>query len=853
MGAQQVTADFNQDGKLDLVCSDGTVLLGNGDGTFRTGTPLNLNGTKPSLIATADFNGDGKPDVLLTGSSTFFLYVFLGNGDGTFEPAVGTNVGATLSAISTADVNGDGKTDVLAIGNNTLFDFPGHGDGTFASGVAISTGTLNPSSVLTDDFNGDGKVDIAVTGSNSLGILLGNGNGTFQAPVVTTLPSTVAGVVQVVPGDLNNDGKLDLVIYSSTNSVHHLTLIFLGNGDGTFQSPIDLQIPAGFLGDLFPSQLAVADLNNDGKLDLVAAALAVGFSSPPFLQVLLGNGDGTFTAGDEYFDYETGGALSIGDFNGDGKPDLASLGTMLLGNGNGTFKGNRAASDNTFAGHGYNGVTGDFNNDGIPDIAYNWGDLDIFLGDGLGGLSFAHTYSSPPGFNYYSGMVTADLNGDRNLDLMIASQGNLSVLLGRGDGSFGAPTVFSEGVLINSGVPFPMASGDFNGDHKPDLAALASDELIVFLGNGDGTFGAPASYFAGSGASSLVVGDFNNDGNEDAAIGSSAGIAILLGNGDGTFQAAKFYQSLGHAVDAAADLNGDGNLDLIGNGIVMLGKGDGTFSPPIPVHANYNYVGGVVDLNGDGKLDLVTAGTGLSVQVSLGNGDGTFQSPISAISLGRGSSIFTFVGDFNRDGKPDIALNVDNGVVTLLNVTRTGFTMAASTLSPTTVMAGGSATSNVTLVSTWGFKNSVTLSCSITLNGSAATTAPPTCSFNPTSLSNGAGTSTLTVSTTANSASLTPPARRPSALFYALWLPLGGVALIGAGVPSRSRRRKLLDMLSVCLILTGLVFLAACGGSGSSGGGGGGGSGTPAGTYTITVKGTAGSISNTATVTLTVQ
>jgi hypothetical protein len=933
-GTSQVVADLNQDGKLDLVCPDGTVLLGNGDGTFRNGTRLSVRGL---FIAAADFNSDGKLDLLLTGNFAG-LYVLLGNGDGTFQPVIGTLTGAAIVDPVVADVNGDGKPDVLGLSNNPafLFEFLGHGDGTFAGVVQIPVGSLNPfGPMISGDFNGDGKADVAASGSanagNAIGVLLGNGDGTFQSPVVTALQQPPTNMVK---GDFNNDGKLDLVVGSFSGGE---TSLFLGNGDGSFQPPLSVAPFGGNLG--------VADFNGDGSLDLAIAA--------SFAVIFLNNGNGTFTSAESYL----GDGLSIaGDFNGDGKPDLATGNSVLLGNGNGTLQGNPAV----IAG-GYvlsAGVSADFNTDGIPDIAvtngadFNGGTaVSVLLSDGTGRLLAENSYSVslPP----YA-IATSDLNGDGKLDLVViaadVSGWSLNVLLGNGDGSFGSPIVVPQGVPNNDVGQIIVV--DFNGDHKPDVAVLSNGELAIFLGNGDGTFASPVSYFAGSGPSSLVAADFNNDRKLDVAVSSSAGLGILLGNGDGTFQPATFSgQAIG--LSAVADLNGDGNADLIADNEVLLGKGDGTFGKALLTGV---YPGGplaVADVNGDGKLDLVTVHPfSHPVEVSLGNGDGTFGSPIPVVLL-NGTTNFLLAADFNRDGKPDLAVSMSAGVVTLLNVTQPGFTIAASSLSPAKIMAGASASSTVTVTPTYGFKSSVALSCSglptgvscsfnpasvpgasgtsaliistsaftpagsypvnvigisgslkhsvalslvvsgfsisstalspssvspgesaastiliaptngfnagvtlscssITLNGSAATTAPPTCSFNPVSVSNGSGSSTLTISTTPIAASLAPPELRRSGLFHALWLPIGGVALIGAGFSSTSRRKKLLGMLLICLMLSALLFLAACGGSSNARGGGSGG-GTPAGTYTITVKATSGSVVNRTNATLTVQ
>src|SRR3984893_5819607 len=183
---QIVTADFNRDGKADLASADGTVLFGNGDGTFITGTPLSVQG---SLIATGDFNGDGKSDVLLVSFSSTNLCIFFGNGDGTFQAPVTTNMGTSLASVVIADLNGDAKPDVVGIVPGTaVLVLLGKGDGTFAPGVTYLTTSVDVGSV--GAFNGDGKVYLAIaaaSGTSSpgpVGVLLGNGDGTFQ-PAIT--------------------------------------------------------------------------------------------------------------------------------------------------------------------------------------------------------------------------------------------------------------------------------------------------------------------------------------------------------------------------------------------------------------------------------------------------------------------------------------------------------------------------------------------------------------------------------------------------------------------------------------------------------------------------------------------
>jgi hypothetical protein len=196
-------ANFN--GKPGILAADGTINLGNGDGTFKTG--IAVTGTP---LAVADFNGDGRPDVLEVGTGT--VQVFPGNGDGTFQAPIVTNVGANLTVVAAGDLNGDGKADVAGIFNNTLLIFQSNGDGTFATGTPYSLGTNSPGIILFADFNGVHKTDIALVPTSGTGpevVLLGNGDGTFQS---TLIPSTGVpeAAFSIVAGDFNGDGKLDL-------------------------------------------------------------------------------------------------------------------------------------------------------------------------------------------------------------------------------------------------------------------------------------------------------------------------------------------------------------------------------------------------------------------------------------------------------------------------------------------------------------------------------------------------------------------------------------------------------------------------------------------------------------------
>jgi hypothetical protein len=742
-----------------------------------------------------------------------------------------------MTSVVAGSLRANGKFDVLGLYNNDLVVFLGNGDGTFAPAVSYPFGNNDGRDVVTlGDFNGDNKLDVLVTLSGSEIVFLGNGDGTLQSSISSTGFSIP---VSVVVSDFNGDGNLDIVVSDSQTGA---TWILLGNGDGTFGSGTMIFASDG--------DLVAADMNGDGKEDLVFAG--------NLLQVYLGHGDGTFGSPTTYEIAYNPEGLSVADFNGDHKPDVAVAGEIFLGDGDGALQGPPATAVPSAIG---SAVLGDFDNNGTLDVALSTGS--ILLNDGSGILTVAHTYPLQQ-----SGEViaSADLNNDGNLDLVLPGSGGYYVLLGNGDGSFQMPMFTT---LNGGGTDVVIA--DFNGDGKPDLAFQSSGGLLILLGNGDGTFGPPTSYFDGmeiETANSIVAADFNNDGKLDIAAGGNSGLAILFGNGDGTFKAATFISTADASGGIlAGDLNGDGDADLVTNygGIqVFLGNGNGTFKALNPFGAPFYGEAAAFalsDINGDGIPDIVgvqVVGGGFSSStygVYLGNGDGTFGDffPAYTFLVYGISGVLSQVGDMNRDGKPDLIFlgSSVNSVFVVFNTTNSGFNMSASAPAPSTVHAGSPATATVFSLADYGFKQTVNLSCAnIMLNGSLATTGLPTCSFSPASIAGGAGMSTLTIGTTAASAMLSPAVKHPSELYYAMLLPFFGIVLT-AGLSLK--RKKMLGLVT-CIMIAGLLFIPACGGSGGgSGGGGGGTTATPAGTYTITVTGTSGSTVSSTTVTLTVQ
>jgi trimeric autotransporter adhesin len=387
----------------------------------------------------------------------------------------------------------------------------------------------------------------------------------------------------------------------------------------------------------------------------------------------------------------------------------------------------------------------------------------ILSSNGAGAFSVGHTYSLPqPGYT----IVTADFNGDGNLDLMVFGTDpttqvwGYSMLLGNGDGSF-QPAVFYPQSLMTGAEGYSVAVADFNNDHKLDVAVTSGNgSLALLLGNGDGTFSSPA-YLFDAAATFLVTADFNGDGKLDIAAGGTnptTETALLFGNGDGTFQPAVFPASLsGFVAEFTADLNNDGRPDLVSSYQVALGNGDGTFTLLPMLSGGNTFIDALADLNGDGKPDAFVTYFGVSSHplqtgVLLGNGDGTFgpliNVPTSGLLLFPSTPLM--IADMNGDGLPDLIFPWSGpyGLGVMLNTTQVGppppdFQVVASGLSPTPVIPGSSATSTISIAPLHGFSGTVALSCTGLPSGVG-------CSFTPASLAAGSGTSTLTVTTTSS-------------------------------------------------------------------------------------------------------
>ena len=338
LGNSHIAVDLNGDGILDLTgpgAIGAAVMLGNANGTFQARVDFPAGGQSQDLAA-GDFNSDGKQDLAVTiNSPQISLSLLTGNGDGTFNAPVNfpNTTGFDAPVIVTTDVNNDTRLDLLIAHTLACFTAPcvatddltimlGNGNGTFQSSQ-MDVG-IGMAEIAVGDFNRDGNKDLAMAGSQArLYLLQGNGDGTFvQQPTQTLIPGENhlgEDGTDIDIGDFNRDGIQDLVVAVSLNGSR--TVVLIGNGDSSFRAPLIITEPAIRI----PHYQAVADYNGDGSQDL---ALSLGWGFQGMIEILKGNGDGTFQPLVLYDpappDSSTaGGHLIAGDFNRDGRPDLA--------------------------------------------------------------------------------------------------------------------------------------------------------------------------------------------------------------------------------------------------------------------------------------------------------------------------------------------------------------------------------------------------------------------------------------------------------------------------------------------------------------------------------------------------
>jgi hypothetical protein len=663
------TADFNGDGALDLAATNAldcnvSIMLGRGDGTFMAAVNVVPLGCFSQSIVAGDVNRDGKADLVLANLASGSVSILLGAGDGTFAAST-TVVPFPPYSVELGDVNGDGDADLAVSNGNAVSIMLGNGTGTFAAPVSYATG-MAAYAVAIGDVNGDAAPDLAVANrdSSTVSVLLGAGDGTFAAAVNYVVSGSP---VSVAIGDLNADGKPDLVVGNQAK-----VAVLIGNGSGGFAAPVNYD--AG----MFPFAVAIGDINNDGKPDL---AVAEATNSTTNVWILAGNGNGTFAAAVGYGVGSLPESLAIGDFNRDGRLDLATANrldnnvSVLLNSGACAANCGAFAVGVTYdTSFGSNAaVIGDLNSDGKPDLAVanlDSNNVSVLLGNGSGTFAAAVNYGMGSANGPWS-LAIGDVNRDARPDLVTANyfSANVSILLGNGDGTFGGAVHYAAGTN-----PVAVAVEDLNGDAKPDLAVanVTSNNVSILIGNGDGTFPAPVNY-AVTAPRSVALADLNRDGQPDMVVASAPNtVTIRLGNGDGTFGAAASFGAgtLPYSV-AVGDLNQDGKADLaVANRnsddvSVLLGDGSGAFASAVN-HATGSHPQSIAvgDVNGDGKPDLAVANRdSYTVSILMGAGNGTFAPAVNYEAFGITASHTAdavAIGDVNLDGRADLAVPAGN-------------------------------------------------------------------------------------------------------------------------------------------------------------------------------------------------
>ena len=749
-------------------------------------------GTSPSAIVVGDFNGDGKPDLAVLNSESRSVSILLGNGQGGFQPARNFDVGGdNPTSVSVADFNGDGKLDLaIAIPG----DIP-------ASPTTFSSCT-----------------------QSSVNLMLGNGDGTFQAArrVVTVDSSNLSLTV----GDLNGDAKTDLVVLRSQRDPACPVgggTIFLGSGDGSFQTAGEIAAAAPVL---------VADFNGDGKADLLAGA-----------SILLGNGDGTFQPPLAFslpsscglFCFVIYPSFVTGDFNGDGKPDLAIA------------QGTKHCVDSCGA------------------FPYNFSTL-IMLGNGDGTFQKATSVGSGGSF-----LLSGDFNGDGKLDVIgaptvFSGSSLFYLLLGKGDGTF--PTQFT--FDIGSGPSYLLAA-DLNSDKLPDIvsANLTENSVGVML-NTSSTPGADLSVQVSATPEPVSVTQnltytvrAINSGPQDAT-------SIVLKN---TLPAGVNFVSAttNQGSCTQADLVVTCNINKLVSGdsltasIVVIPTATGSVDDTASASATEtdaflgnNNASHTTHVDPMFSLKVTKSGAGSGI---VRSNLGTIPNPINcgstcAANEPTGTSVnlvvepdagSVFGGWGGACGPPpniapgcDLTMNQDQAAAAIFDV-GPNFLLAADATS-LSVSRGGSVSTTASIYPEGNsFDTAIALTCAID-----GPSPKPSCTLSPATLTPGPDhvVSTLTITAAALSTSLTAPWFDQGGRLYATGVPFGVLGFVLATRFDKKRRR----MWALCLLIMATAILPAACGSGSNVT-----KDPPPQNYRVTVTATSGTIHHSTQVSVTVN
>jgi len=647
---------------------------------------------KPYHLATADFNGDGRPDIAATCEVQNVVSVTLSRSNGTFAPATAYTVQRGPQALVTADLNADGRPD-LVVGNQaarSLSVLLNAGNGTFGPATTLGTGLLaNPTHLLAGDFTSDGLPDVVVgsTSNGSVQVFAGSSAGTL-----TALP-TMGGLsfTGITSADMDRNGVPDLLLSQPGTPLGSIRILF-GLGTGAFTFGVASPIPTAAS---YGSELVAADFNQDNRTDLAQL-------DPYQNEVLVFmSGPAGLAPGVRFRVGTTPTALRAADLDGDNRPELIVANeisnnlTVLPGSATGYFG---TARNYLTSGGPKDVVVADFTGDGRPDLlsadATSVGPHNMTLMPNQANGLFQNP-SSANLSHYGSRVVLADLNGDGLLDAAVAGTssggfvGDMSVLLGRGDGHFGPARSWG-----TSGLgPGWIVARDLTGDNRPEILVThySNSTFTIYTNDGQGGFPTRNTNWIPStsnGIGGVATADFNGDGRYDAAVAgaeptySNFGVDLFLNN-NGQLGPAIFLPtgSSPYSIEAA-DVDRDGRPDLVmtfslynaSTVGVMRNLGNNAFAPlvsyPTPNQTKQVLM---ADVNGDQWPDLlVRTDAALQLRLNLaGTGFGAAQNFPTAQN-----STKVQVGDLNGDGFVDLLVS-SNGIDRLQvfqNVNNTSFT-----------------------------------------------------------------------------------------------------------------------------------------------------------------------------------
>jgi uncharacterized repeat protein (TIGR01451 family) len=830
--------DFNGDGKLDIaVANTGSgnvsILLGNGDGSFQSAMNFNA-GCNPATIAVGDFNGDGKLDlaVFQPGDSQLSqdgsVSILLGNGDGTFQAPKITALSQSAYSLAVADFNLDKKSDLVvgeASANSSLGAmniFLGNGDGTFQPAKPTAA-PVNSVRFAIADFNGDSKPDVAVVAGDGILVLLGNGDGTFSTGVtvhVTYTDGTSPLYDTVVASDINHDGRVDLLVSSHgfpscgiTRCGFRETHIsaFLGNGDGSFKGE---QVVAsgeaqGTFRDFEVESPFVGDFNGDGKVDLAYRVIRMIPPNSHSIQIRLGNGDGTFslplTSGLENV-YPFADSIAVAqDLNADKLTDLIALGTtneidVLLN----TSSASGADLDIVSAGASPEPV-------GIGRTLTYTADVRNQGPQNATGVTFTDT-----------------LPGEVSLVSASVSQGNCvqsNGVVTCNIGALASPFDFTVSIVATATTAGPgtnmmhVTANETDPNPANNTATQTTTVVPIFkltaakTGNGSGTVTtADGGISCGTTCSATYLsGTVANVGETPDASSVFAGWSGAC-TGTGAC-----------AVTISADMTVSANF-VLGEklSVALAGTGSGSVTSK------------------DGGINCANAGGNCSSLYAPGTAVSLTAAPAAPSVFGGWSGACTGTDP----NVCSVTMNSVQSVTATFNPPPPDFTLSPASTS-FTVQTGAQVSDALTLTGQDGFSGPVTLSCAVTGQAPMAT-----CSVSPSSVTLGAssGTSTLTMTAPTTLAALALPLNEGSHNTpYAALLPFPGLLLGGIGLLSRNLRKRPRGLwLLSCSAIVLFAILGGCGGGSTQ---------HLAQTYTITVTAAnaSGSLHHSTTVTLTVQ